>query len=415
VFSFFCSIKMEENFSILPIIYWYDYIIQCEERLGKMGVKVLIISSDHTGHGHKSITESLCEKIGRDHDINIHVVDGFSLGGQTLLSIGKLYGPITRKAENLWKMVYNISADNPTLINYFIEGLIKNNFLHLLDEVKPDLILSVHPNFNGSILNILEKQNIKIPFITLIADLVNISPLWADIRADYIISPTVEAADKCMEYGIPAENIKILGFPVRSRFFRNNTNKKVRYQKGAPLKCLIMSGGEGVGNMKKIAEILLDHFDCTVKIVAGRNAKLKAKLEQSLFPQYGDKVEIYGFTKNIHELMFASDIVFTRGSPNVMFEAIASNTPMIITGALPGQEEDNPYFAEKSNLGVVCNKTDDIKQTMTELLKNDGEKLNHIIDSQRKFINPHAAEDILQFVLEVKDQQMEVAAGLSFK
>ena len=46
-----------------------------------------------------------------------------------------------------------------------------------------------------------------------------------------------------------------------------------------------MSGGEGVGNMKNIAENLLDHFDCTVKIVAGRNAKLKTKLEQSLIKQ----------------------------------------------------------------------------------------------------------------------------------
>ncbi len=51
--------------------------------------------------------------------------------------------------------------------------------------------------------------------------------------------------------------------------------------------------------------------------------------------------------------MLASDIAFTRGSPNVMFEAIASNTPIIITGALPGQEEDNPAFAEKANVG--CN------------------------------------------------------------
>ena len=76
------------------------------------------------------------------------------------------------------------------LINSFIEILIRNQFLELLDEVKPDLILSVHPNFNGSILNILEKQYIKIPFVTLIADLVNISPLWMDVRADYIISPT---------------------------------------------------------------------------------------------------------------------------------------------------------------------------------------------------------------------------------
>ncbi|MDQ0198322.1 MGDG synthase family glycosyltransferase [Neobacillus ginsengisoli] len=379
-----------------------------------MGKNILIISSDNTGHGHKSITESLFEKIKDDSDVNIHVVDGFSLGGQILLNIGKSYGPITRSAENLWKMVWNLSAIKPSVVNTMIESLIKNNFLKLLDEIKPDIILSVHPNFNGSILNILEKQQIKIPFIILIADLVNIYPLWADKRADYIISPTVEAREKCLEYGIPAENIKVLGFPVRSRFFQKNTKKKVTYKKGTPLKCLIMSGGEGVGNMETIAENLLNNFDCTVKIVAGRNAKLKAKLEHSLKSQYGNKVEIYGFTKNIQDLMLSSDIAFTRGSPNVMFEAIAANVPIIITGALPGQEEGNPAFAEKSNLGVVCKDISDIKNTITKLLENDCEKLNNIINSQREFINSHAAEDILQFILDVEDGYYVPAADLSY-
>ena len=377
-----------------------------------MGKKVLIISSNHTGHGHKSITESLCEKIEMSHDIEVHVVDGFSLGGPTLLSIGKSYGPITRKAEKLWKMVFNFSSDNPSFVNHFIELLIKNNFLKLLKEVKPDVILSVHPNFNGSILNILEKHYIGIPFITLIADLVNISSLWADKRADYIISPTEEALVKCIGYGVPEENIKVLGFPVRSRFFRNSTNRKVSYKAGTPLKCLIMSGGEGVGNMQNIAESLLDHFNCRVKIVAGRNVKLKVKLEQSLKNQYGDKVEIYGFTKNIQDLMLASDIAFTRGSPNVMFEAIASNTPIIITGALPGQEEDNPVFAKKSNLGVVCKNINDIQDTITKLLKNNGKELNHIIHCQREFINSHAAEEILQFILDVENRYFGAMAGM---
>ncbi len=381
----------------------YNYTIRANKGDANMGKKVLLISSDNTGHGHKSITESLCEKIKIDHDAEIHVVDGFTLGGPFLLSIGKSYGPITRKAENVWRMVYHLSSDNPKAINSFIEILIRHRFLELLEEVKPDLILSVHPNFNGSILNILEKQYIKIPFITLIADLVNISPLWMDARADYIISPTIEAREKCIEYGIPAQNIKVMGFPVRSRFFRNNSNRKARYQEGTPLKCLIMSGGEGVGNMKQIAENMLDHFDCKVKIVAGRNAKLKAKLEHSLISKYGDKVEIYGFTKNIQDLMLASDVAITRGSPNVMFEAIASNTPIIITGALPGQEEDNPAFAEKSNLGVVCKNTNAIHDALTQLLQNNGEKLNQIIDSQREYINAHAAEDILQFILEVEN------------
>ncbi|MEH7094244.1 MGDG synthase family glycosyltransferase [Neobacillus vireti] len=366
--------------------------------------KLLIISSDNTGHGHKSITESLNEKLKLDTNIEVKVVDGFSLGGSFLMKIGKSYGPITRMSENLWKMVFNFSANNPELINKFIENLIKDTFLNILMEEKPDLILSVHPNFNGSILNILEKHSTKIPFFVLIADLVNISPLWADKRVDYTICPTMEARDKCIEYGIPVERLKVLGFPVRSRFFRDSTNKKVSYSGGEPLKCLIMSGGEGVGNMLNIAELLLDHFACHVKIVAGRNKKLKSMLEESLSGKYGEKVEIFGFTENIQDLMFDSDIAFTRGSPNVMFEAISSNTPIIITGALPGQEEDNPYFAESLNLGVICKGTNEIKGMITELLANEAEKLKNIIDCQKNYIKPEVADEIIQFLLEVESR-----------
>src|SRR4051795_1565170 len=82
--------------------------------------KVLIISSDNTGHGHKSITESLNEKFKLDTNIEVKVIDGFSLGGPLLMKIGKSYGPITRMSENLWKMVFNFSAKNPEFINKFI-------------------------------------------------------------------------------------------------------------------------------------------------------------------------------------------------------------------------------------------------------------------------------------------------------
>ncbi|MDR7001207.1 MGDG synthase family glycosyltransferase [Neobacillus niacini] len=373
-----------------------------------MGKTVLIISSDYTGQGHKSITESLCEKTESHPTVKIHVVDGFSLGGPFLMNIGKLYGPITRNSENLWKFLWKLSAIKPSFVNNLIEVLIKDNLQKLLDDVKPDMILSVHPNFNGSILNILEKQHLPIPFITLIADLVNIYPLWADLRADYIISPTFEARHRCLEFGISNEKIKVLGFPVRSRFFKKNKIEKVRYKKEQPFTCLIMSGGEGVGNMKMIAENLLNHFDCSVKIVAGRNEKQRIKLEKLLKSQYGDKVEIYGFIKNIQDLMLASDIIFTRGSPNVMFEAIASNTPLIITGALPGQEEDNPAFVEKLNLGVVCKNPNDIKHTINTLLENNGEKLNMMKKCQQEFINSNAAEDIFRFILEAADPYYEV-------
>jgi UDP-N-acetylglucosamine:LPS N-acetylglucosamine transferase len=372
------------------------------ERNDSVTKKILVISSDHTGHGHKSIAEALHEKINVDTQIDIHVVDGFALGGTALLNIGKSYGPITRYSAKLWDTIWHLSAKNSVLVDKFVEALIKKHFLSLLNKVKPDLILSIHPNFNGSVINILRKENIHVPFGTLIADLVNIYPLWADQRVDFILSPTEEAKEKCLEFGVPEEKIRVVGFPVRERFHRYS---RKRTNERSTLNFLMMSGGEGVGNMRVSAEKLLEHFDCTVSIIAGRNEKLQMELESSLKERFGDRAQIYGFVKNIQDLMQAADIAITRGSPNVMFEAVATNLPIIITGALPGQEKDNPSFAEKHNLGVFCQNTEHLTSIIKGMLANNGERLTSIRESQRNFINQQAADDILNFLLSVEEQE----------
>ncbi len=365
---------------------------------------ILIISSNHTGHGHKSICESLIERFSLHPDVNVHVVDGFSLAGKLGLRIGKMYGSVTRNAKELWKLMWEISSRKPSLVNDFTESSIRENFLRLLATIKPDLILSVHPNFNEPILNILEDYKINIFFLTLVADLVSISPLWVDPRADYIICPSKESKYKCLEFGVSESKLKVTSFPVRKKFLQpiSSRTEITRYNGSNPLECLIMSGGEGSGNMRKVAKILLSNFDCRVKIIAGRNEILKRRLERVFAEQYKDKVKIYGFVENIQDLMITSDIAFTRGSPNVMMEAVACNVPLIITGNLPGQEEGNPSYLQKYNLGLVCKEPAQLKHIVADLLYNNAEKLNNIRQCQRSFFNPNASKDVVDFILNLE-------------
>jgi len=369
--------------------------------------KILIISSDNTGHGHKSITSALCEEFDKHPDIKVHVVDGFALGGDLGIRVSKLYGTLTRNAKDLWKLVWEISLKKPSMVDEIVEIAIKDKLLDLLERVDPDLIISVHPNFNGSVLNVMEEYNINIPFVSLIADLISITPLWADPRADYIICPSLESKEKCLEFGIPESKLILTGFPIRSKFFRKNEEsiEEKYYTEDRPLECLIMSGGEGVGNMGRITRILLDNFNCHVKIIAGRNTALKRRLERSLLDKYGDRVTIYGFVNDIQDLMYSSDIAFTRGSPNVALEAVACNVPLVITGALPGQEEGNPWYIENYNLGVFCEKTRNIKHLVNDLLKNNAEKLNNIKKSQREFRDPYAAKNIVEHILKIEKRK----------
>jgi processive 1,2-diacylglycerol beta-glucosyltransferase len=349
------------------------------------------------------------EQFSRYPGVNVHVIDGFTLAGNFGLRIGKLYGSVTRNAKELWKLVWELSLKTPSLLNDFTEVAIKDNFLKLIQNLKPDLILSVHPNFNGSVLNILEDYNLNIPFVTLLADIVSITPLWVDPRADYIICPSQESKFKCLEFGVSESKLIQTGFPVRQKFLKHisgngedNIQNIKRYTGDRPLECLIMSGGEGSGNMSRIASILLKNFNSRVKIVTGRNKLLKKRLERTLGERFGDRVEIYGFVENIQDLMLSSDIAVTRGSPNVMMEAVACNVPLIITGNLPGQEEGNPAYMQKHNLGVVCKELRKLRHTVDELLYNNAEKLNKIKQSQKEYLNPNVAKEIVSFLLSIE-------------
>ncbi len=364
---------------------------------------IVIISSDYTGHGHKSISEALVEQFNQYEDVNINVIDGFDLGGNMWVKVGKSYGLVTRNAKELWKFAWKISKRNPTFIHEFTELTIRENFIKMLRKLKPDLILSVHPVFNTPVLNILKEYKLGIPFAIFVADLVSISPLWADKRADCIICPTAEAKERCMGFGVPEASIKVAGFPVRSRFTQHIAQgfHKPDYSLDRPLECLIMSGGEGSGDMSAVSKILLDNFNCNVRIIAGRNASMKEKLEKYLSQQYPGRAKVYGFVTNIQDYMLSSDIAFTRGSPNVMMEAIACNVPLIITGALPGQEQENPDFAVHNKLGIYCDNLYQLSSVVSDLLKDDAKELNEVKKAQREYFDHDAAKKIVGASLEL--------------
>lgn len=371
---------------------------------------LLIISSDITGHGHKSITESLIEQFKINYpEVQVRVIEGFSLSGNLGLRAGKMYGSITRASKDAWKFIWDVSEKRPSLIIEMTELTIHERFEKLLNEMKPDAIITTHPNYNIAISNILARISSNIPLFAMIADPVTIGPFWCNSQARYSICPTEEAKDTCIRNGVPKERIKVFGFPVRQRFTRHlqdaenlSRNEPADSMEipSFPLRFMIMSGGEGSGNMSRFARILLKNFDCNVTLLCGRNKLLKRRLEHTLSEKYPGRVNILGFTENVQDIMLLTDIMFTRASPNTMLEAVMCNVPLVITGALPGQEEGNPGFALKYGLGVVCTEPAQLKNTVSDLIANDYKDLLDIKKSQRKYRNPNSARDIVNFIME---------------
>ena len=164
--------------------------------------KILLITAMYTGYGHKSISDSLVEQFKEIPDLEVRVIDGFELLGPYGPRMSKIYGVTTRYASGLWKLSYELSDHDNLLLKTGITGISSfslHNFRRLMESFRPDLILSVHSMFNGSILRILNHLKLNIPLVVLQADIINIHRTWCEPGAFRTICPTQEAYDNLYE------------------------------------------------------------------------------------------------------------------------------------------------------------------------------------------------------------------------
>lgn len=360
--------------------------------------KIMLLTTSYTGHGHKSISTAISDHLLKYDDIVINEVESFALIGRIGEDISRLYGPVTRNVSELWRLIFSLSNKSGATVANIMALLIHDRFLKLIESDRPDLILTVHPMFNGSIANLLEYYNLPIPIIAMQADIISIHSTWCDPRATITLCPTQEAYDTSIETGMPPSKMRVTGFPVRSRVCEAaRTYDRTDYDGTRPLKCLVMSGGEGSGNLREYAEVLLDRFGADVTIICGRNEKMRKALSERL-EEYGNMAHVLGFVENPQDYMLSSDLMIARGSPNTIMEAVTCNVPLVITGALPGQEQGNPGFVESHALGVLCDSPDTLGDAVDRLIRNDLAKYRAIKQAQREYRSFDSAKDIATIV-----------------
>ena len=139
--------------------------------------RILILTSLYTGHGHKSVSDALVERFEQYEDIEVRAVDGFELMNKVEQYMGeRTYGPITRMPGRAWEWNYAAGRKLQKPVTRIISALIHAKLMELLTAFKPDVIISVHPMFNGSVLGVLEKEGLNIPLIAHEVDLVDMRP-----------------------------------------------------------------------------------------------------------------------------------------------------------------------------------------------------------------------------------------------
>ena len=343
--------------------------------------KLLIITSMYTGHGHKSIADALAERLAAYGDIEVKIIDGFSLMNRFEQYMAEYtYGPITRMPGKAWEWNFLAGQTFRKPVISVVASMIRAKLLALLDSFRPNAILSAHPIFLSTVLDVMGEAGLDIPLIAHEVDLVDITEYWYDPRIDWVLAPSRESYECTVAHVDDPGRVIQVGFPVRQRFM--NVPAPAPHE-GTVV--TVMSGSEGSGIIRAVVRVLLKRTDVRVNVICGRNKKLRKKLKKEFSEHYHGRLSVMGFVDDIQNVMVASDVLVMRASPNAAMEAVALNVPMILFGQLAGQEQHNPDLLQAHGLAKYCSAPEALPDCVRALFADDGAEIRAMRAAQRAY------------------------------
>ncbi len=252
-----------------------------------------------------------------------------------------------------------------------------------LEKNPSDLIVVNHGWLNTALTLSKQRYALKTPIVTFVTLTVDASSIWVEPLAERYIIGAERGKRILMNLGVPEQGIDVIGYPVRSPFLDILDKQESRAQLGLEEKftCLIVLGGEGVGNNpKSILNWLRDlHFSHQIVLITGRNKKLKEELATLGQPN----LRVEGFVNNMQTFMAASDVVIGKVSGATVFECLAAGRPMLATRkSYRSENEYITYLSEKKLGGFAPD-----RNTFLNLVTGYFENPKKLIEIQRQTKN----------------------------
>ncbi|MFQ6001849.1 MAG: glycosyltransferase [Anaerolineae bacterium] len=356
-----------------------------------MESSVLILTSD-VGGGHRSVALALAEALEPFH-FEVSIVDLIAQGLPSPLNrIGRLYGPLVNRAPLIWHALYHLTEGRwrTGFLLRCLNPLFFKRLISLLWTTTPDVVVSTHPLANHFTVWALRRMR-RVPVVTMITDLVRVHPLWVCSEVDLCLAPTEEARREALNWGTPEDKAKVVGLPVSLAFTKRVAGRDaVRAELGLDLfTVLISGGGEGIGDLLALVEAVAKAgLEVQVIVVAGRNRKLKERLEER---EWEIPIHLTGFTERMAALMQAADCIITKAGPSTISEALICGLPLVITSAIPGQEEANVDYVVRGGAGIYAPTPEKAVAALREFIASPG-TLEQMRKAAWQLADPQAAE-----------------------
>jgi 1,2-diacylglycerol 3-beta-galactosyltransferase len=367
---------------------------------------VLIAFSD-TGGGHRAAASAIRDALANTrHDIDITLVDPWAICPRwPFRQLSRAYPAVIERAPWLWSGGFALT--NTPQRAAFAERLawpvMRPTFEKIASAQRPDVIVSTHPLLTAP----LRRAFPGTPLVVVVTDLISGHVSWYNRCADLTIVPTAAARDRAIACGVESDRVAVMGVPVSRPFIAVPGEKSLLQQQlGWPTNkpiILLAGGAEGIGPLEALS-VAIDRaqLPCDIAVVAGRNSALAERLRAR---RWQGTVHVYDFVTNFAELMRAASVLVTKAGPGTISEACASGCPVILSGAIPGQETGNVDFVTRGRAGVWAPSPLAVTAALHAWLvgRDAPAALRRASHAALRLARPDAAHEIATSVLQLAD------------
>lgn len=372
-----------------------------------MKKRVLFLMSD-TGGGHRAAAEAIRDALILKHgeeSVEATLVDVFKASMFPMNYMPEFYPWLVNHSKTSWGLGYKLSNTErrAAMLSRTMYMTNSKRFKRMFQNHPVDVVVSVHSVITRPTLRaLIQGFEERPPYLTVVTDLVSTHHFWYDKRTERCFVPTQAAFDKGIEAGLSPEQMRITGLPVDPRFMQKLGDKaQARRELGWDLEkptILMVAGGDGMGTLYETARAIDEkRLDCQLAIVAGRNKPLKEKLDST---QWNQPTHTYPFVRNMPTLMTAADILVTKAGPATITEAAIAGLPMILSDAIPGQEDGNVTHVVDNQAGAYAPKPQLVADVVAEWLSAGAIGLAKRSENAKRIANPNAVWEIADEVWE---------------
>jgi processive 1,2-diacylglycerol beta-glucosyltransferase len=277
-------------------------------------------------------------------------------------------------------------------------------FVKLLRTYQPDLIVCTH-FLPAEIVSWLKaRERLSSRQVIIVTDF-DVHAMWLVHHYERYFVALEEARVYLEALGIPPNKISVSGIPIDPVFGVKKDKQEMRAKHGLAADrttILLSAGGFGVGSVDALVNSLLPlQHRAQIVAICGRNEELKKRLSRlaaRIKPDATVTLKPFGYTKEMDELMTASDIVIGKPGGLTTSEALAKGLVFVIVNPIPGQEERNSDHLLEAAVAIRSNNLPTLSYKLDRLLA-DPQRFRSMQTNSRRMGRPNAAKEIVEELL----------------